>query len=90
MKAKRFDKGLDEGRGVTAALDFESVRRPYQEQRFVNVDFPAWMIDSLDSEAGQLGVTRQPIIKAWCAVRLQKGRRSTRSTSNCRTTRLQS
>jgi len=34
------------------------------------VDFPAWMIHSLDKEADRLGVTRQSIIKVWISERL--------------------
>ena len=34
------------------------------------VDFPAWMIESLDKEANRVGVTRQSIIKIWLAERL--------------------
>jgi hypothetical protein len=37
----------------------------------VNVDFPTWMIDSLDREASKLGVTRQSVIKVWLAERLE-------------------
>ncbi len=37
----------------------------------MNVDFPQWMVDSLDSEAKRLGVTRQSIIKFWLAERLE-------------------
>jgi hypothetical protein len=48
------------------------VRRPNREQRRVNVDFPVWMIESLDREAKRLGVTRQSIIKVWIADRLEK------------------
>jgi hypothetical protein len=41
----------------------------------VNVDFPAWMVDSLDREARRLGVTRQSLIKLWLADKLgQPGR----------------
>ena len=40
----------------------------------VNVDFPSWMIESLDREARRLGVTRQSIIKLWIAERLERGR----------------
>jgi hypothetical protein len=36
------------------------------------VDFPEWMIESLDPEAERLGVTRQSIIKVWIAERLEK------------------
>jgi hypothetical protein len=34
------------------------------------VDFPVWMIESLDREARRIGVTRQSIIKVWIAERL--------------------
>lgn len=35
-----------------------------------DVDFPSWMIESLDREAKRLGVTRQSITKVWIAERL--------------------
>lgn len=70
MKASDFDRRFDEGENVTADLDLTKVRRPAQEQRRVNVDFPAWMVQSLDREAKRLGVTRQAIIKVWIADRL--------------------
>lgn len=72
MKAKTFDSDFDAGKDISHALDGSTVRRPLQEQRRVNVDFPAWMIDSLDKEAGRLGVTRQSIIKVWLAERLEQ------------------
>ena len=42
------------------------------EQRRVNVDFPVWMIESLDREARRLGVARQSVIKVWIAERLER------------------
>ncbi len=72
MKAKKFDADFDSGKDVTAALDMSKARRSLQEQKRVNVDFPKWMIESLDREAGRLGVTRQSIIKVWLAERLEK------------------
>ncbi|MBP7675539.1 MAG: CopG family transcriptional regulator [Thermoanaerobaculia bacterium] len=72
MKAKEFERKFDEGADVSKALDLEKARRPVQEQRRVNVDFPLWMIESLDREAGRLGVTRQSIIKVWIAERLER------------------
>ena len=72
MKAKDFDKKFDRGEDVTAHLDMSKARRPGEEQRRVNVDFPVWMISSLDREARRLGVTRQSIIKVWIAERLEK------------------
>lgn len=70
MRASDFDRRFDEGESVAAELDLSKARRPAQEQRRVNVDFPAWMIESLDREAQRLGVTRQSVIKVWIAERL--------------------
>lgn len=72
MKAKDFDRRFDEGEDVTNALDLSKISRPAQEQRRVNVDFPNWMIESLDREARRLGVTRQSIIKVWISERLER------------------
>ena len=72
MKADEFDQKFDDSEDVTGDLDLTAVRRPGLEQRRVNVDFPAWMIESLDREARRLGVTRQSIIKIWIAERLER------------------
>jgi hypothetical protein len=72
MKARDFDRKFDEGEDVTADLALSKARRPAQEQRRVNVDFPSWMVQSLDREARRLGVTRQSIIKVWIAERLER------------------
>ena len=71
MKAKKFEEQFDEGVDITASLDLSKARRVMQAQKRVNVDFPTWMIDSLDREASKLGVTRQSVIKVWLAERLQ-------------------
>ncbi len=72
MKAKELDRKFDDGEDVSTVLDLGKARRPGQEQRRVNVDFPLWMIESLDREAGRLGVTRQSVIKVWIAERLER------------------
>ena len=72
MKAKKFDSDFESGKDITDALDLSKARRPLLEQKRVNVDFPAWMIESLDKEASRLGVTRQSIIKVWLAERLEQ------------------
>lgn len=74
MKAKTFDQQFDKGVDITASLDLSKSKRVLQEQKRVNVDFPKWMIESLDREAGKLGVTRQSIIKVWLAERLEESR----------------
>ena len=71
MKVKKFEQQFDAAVDITASLDLSKAKRVLQEQRRVNVDFPTWMIDSLDREANKLGVTRQSIIKVWLAERLE-------------------
>lgn len=74
MKACEFDKKFDENGNVLDALDLSGARRPAEEQKRVNVDFPVWMIKALDREARRMGVTRQSVIKMWLSERLQAGR----------------
>jgi CopG antitoxin of type II toxin-antitoxin system len=71
MKAKKFDQQFYEGVDLSALLDLSQAKRLMQAQRRVNVDFPSWMVDSLDREASKLGVTRQSVIKVWLAERLE-------------------
>ncbi|HCW92039.1 MAG TPA: CopG family transcriptional regulator [Marinobacter sp.] len=72
MKAKDFEKKFDEGQdGIVEDLDLSSARRVNQEPKRINVDFPAWVVESLDREAARMGVTRQSIIKVWLVERLQ-------------------
>jgi biotin operon repressor len=72
MKARDLDKMFDEGKDISKYLDISRAKKLGQEQRRVNVDFPVWMIRSLDKEAKRLGVSRQSIIKIWLAERLEK------------------
>jgi hypothetical protein len=72
MKAKDFDKKFDDGQeDIIDDIDLSSIRRVNQEQKRINVDFPAWVVASLDREAARIGVTRQSIIKVWLVERLQ-------------------
>ena len=72
MKAKDFDKKFDEGQeDIIEDLDLTTARRFNLEQKRINVDFPAWVVESLDREAARIGVTRQSIIKVWLVERLQ-------------------
>ncbi len=72
MKAKEFDKKFDAGEDITNNLDLSKAKRPGHEQKRVNVDFPVWMIESLDREASRLGVPRQSLIKMLIARHLDK------------------
>jgi hypothetical protein len=70
MKATKFDQKFDSGESVTDQLDLKKARRPGVEAKRVNVDFPAWMVQSIDRAARRLGITRQSLIKMWLADRL--------------------
>ena len=72
MKASEFDRKFDDGESILDALDLASARKPNLAQKKVNVDFPIWMIESLDRTARRLGVTRQSVIKMWLAERLER------------------
>ena len=72
MKARDFDKKFDSGEDMTQHLKLSAAKRHGQEQKRVNVDFPVWMIHSLDKQAHRLGVPRQSVIKLWVAERLER------------------
>jgi hypothetical protein len=71
MKARELEDRFDAGEDITGELDLSQARRVNQEQKRVNVDFPVWMVHSLDREAKRLGVPRQSLIKVWVAERLE-------------------
>jgi hypothetical protein len=72
LKAATFDRKFDAGEKITDYLDESRARRPGIEAKRVNVDFPVWMVRSIDKEARRLGVTRQSLIKLWLAERLSQ------------------
>ena len=75
ITAKEFDEKFDNGEDISEYLDFSKARRPNAlktDTKKVNVDFPEWVIESLDKEAKKIGVTRQSIIKVWIAERLKE------------------
>ena len=72
MKVKEFDEKFDNGEDITEYLEVSKARRPKQDQKRVNIDFPLWVVQSLDKEAKRLGVPRQSIVKVWIAERLEE------------------
>ena len=40
--------------------------------KFVNVEFPLWMVKALDDEADRLGIPRQAVIKTWIDEKLRQ------------------
>ena len=78
ITAKEFDEKFDNGEEIIEYLDFSNAIKLKEmktlktETKKVNVDFPEWIIESLDREAKKIGVTRQSIIKVWIAERLKE------------------
>ncbi len=72
MTAEEFDRHFDNGGEILSMMDLSKAWRPGLEAKRVNVDFPQWMIASLDAQAARMGVTRQSVIKVWIAERLRE------------------
>ena len=78
ITAKEFDEKFDNNEDIAEYLDFSTairlkdIKKLKTETKKVNVDFPEWVIESLDKEAKKIGVTRQSIIKVWIAERLKE------------------
>ncbi len=62
---------FDNGENIDDYINYSTARRPGLDPKRVNVDFPSWMVCSLDHEAKKRGVTRQALIKMWLADRLE-------------------
>lgn len=71
MKAEELDKLFDNGDDFLPHLDLTTAKRIGTQAKKINVDFPEWIVNSLDIEAKKIGVTRQSIIKVWISERLK-------------------
>jgi hypothetical protein len=72
MKASELDKIFDDNQeDILEHFDTSKIRMINEEPKRVNIDFPAWMVKSLDKEAKHVGVSRQAVIKMWLAEKLQ-------------------
>ena len=76
MTAKEFERRFDEGEDITPYIDKATIRRPGLEARRVNVDFPEWVISTLDAQSKRIGVSRQSLIKLWISERIQQEEQS--------------
>jgi len=72
MKASELDKIFDDNQeDVLEYFDTSKIKMINEEPKRVNIDFPSWMVQSLDKEAKHIGVSRQAVIKMWLAEKLQ-------------------
>ena len=72
ITTEEFDKKFENGEDMAPYLELDKGRHVNLDAKRVNVDFPQWMVTSLDQEAQRIGVTRQSVIKMWIADRLQE------------------
>jgi hypothetical protein len=63
ISGEDLDRMFDDGEDVSAYFDVSTATRVSAKPRRVNVDFPDWMVRSLDAQAHKRGVTRQALIK---------------------------
>lgn len=72
MKASELDEIFDDNQeDILEHFDTSKIRMINEEPKRVNIDFPAWMVQSLDKEAKHVGVSRQAVIKMWLAEKLE-------------------
>jgi len=72
MKASELDKKFDDNQDdILEYFDTSKIRMINEEPKRVNIDFPVWMVQSLDREAKHIGVSRQAVIKMWLSEKLQ-------------------
>lgn len=72
IEAKGFDAKFDAGEDIYAYVDWKKAKVLTPNSQSVSIEFPKWIVKSLDREAARLGITRQALIKIWIAEKLQK------------------
>lgn len=75
ITTEEFDRLFDAEEDITPYIDMTSLgmNPPLDTSpKRVNVDFPEWIVDSLDREANRYGISRQALIKVWVTERLDQ------------------
>ena len=63
IKSIDLDEKFDNNDDISEFMDWENAKRVDDALMRVSVDFPKWMVISLDKEASHLGLSRQALIK---------------------------
>ena len=71
ITAEELDKKFDDGEDISEYMDLSTIRRPNKKLKRVNIDFPEWVVASLDREATRLGISRQSLVKMWIAEKIE-------------------
>ena len=71
ITAEELDKKFDNGEDISEYMDLSTIRKPNKQLKRVNIDFPEWVVASLDREATRLGISRQSLVKMWIAEKIE-------------------
>lgn len=63
MKAEELERRFDEGEDVLEFFDLANLKRPALEKKPVKIDLPQWILEALEKEAQQLGISLQSVIE---------------------------
>jgi hypothetical protein len=63
MKAEELERRFDDGEDVLEFFDLANLKRPGLEKKAVKIDLPQWMLEALEKEAQQLGISLQSVIE---------------------------
>lgn len=75
IKASDIDEKFDNGEDVSEYFDMENpvTQHPDGEPtKRVNITFPMWLLNEIDSEAKHMAVSRQAIAVMWLAEKAQE------------------
>jgi hypothetical protein len=63
MKAEELERRFDDGEDVLEFFDLANLKRPGLEKKAVKIDLPQWILEALEKEAQQLGISLQSVIE---------------------------
>ena len=75
--AKELDTMFESGQDMSDYIDYNSashINKNLEPVETLNVEFPVWMIEELDKQAGLLAINRQAVIKTWISDRIKTER----------------
>lgn len=65
MTADELERRFDAGEDMSAYFDWDSLERPNLGTKRVALELPVSVVEDLDRQARELGVTRHALITRW-------------------------
>jgi hypothetical protein len=63
MKAEELERQFDDDEDILEFFDLANLKRPGLAKQPVKIDLPQWMLEALEKEAQQLGISLQSVIE---------------------------